>query len=231
MISSAHLMQSKFGLQKVTLVDYPKLVAATIFTSGCNLKCPYCHNSELISGSPPADFISESDLFDYLSKRKSVLGGVCMTGGEPTLFPEIQKIIDKVHNLGLKFKLDTNGTNPQILKTLNPDFIAMDIKTDPSKYNRVGLSCKDEILESIDYIISSGIEHEFRTTCVPTIVEQKDFNEIAKYVNGCDTYSITNFNNTNTLDKSFSNIKPYSKENMSEIFNLLTEKGINCILK
>ncbi len=220
-----------FGLQKVSLIDFPNTVAATIFTGGCNMRCPYCHNPELISGQTPVDFISKTQLFNYLKKRKSVLGGVCMTGGEPTLFKNLKTIIDEIHDLGLKFKLDTNGTNPEILKNLKPDFIAMDIKTSLEKYHLLGFKNSQKIEESIEYIKNSQIPHEFRTTCVPTIVDKNDIEKIIPLIKGCDLYSITNFNNTQTLDPEMSKIAPYPDTYLEEIKTKLIKKGINCIIK
>jgi pyruvate formate lyase activating enzyme len=172
-------MTSKCGIQKVTLIDYPGLVAAILFFPGCNLRCPYCHNPSLVTPPFPKDLSTIDEAFAYLEKRKNVLGGVVLSGGEPMMNPEIPEIVDRIHALGLKVKIDTNGTFPERLKEIKPDFIAMDIKTSPGKY---GLLTKDDvglkIVESIMRIRCSGIPHIFRTVMDSGIVDDNDINFI-----------------------------------------------------
>ena len=124
----------KLGFIKTSLLDFPGQVSAVIFTPSCNLRCPYCHNPELVSGSLPPDLIQKETVLQHLEKRKSILGGVCITGGEPLLHPELPDLIESIHSLGLKVKVDTNGTRPDKLPPLKADYLAMDIKTDPKKY-------------------------------------------------------------------------------------------------
>ena len=151
------------GFDKVTLLNYPGLVACTIFTKGCNLKCPFCHNSSLISGNDDT-YIDEDEIFKYLNKRKNIIEGVCISGGEPLLQKDIKEFIRKIKSLGLKVKLDTNGTNPDlILSLINDnllDYIAMDIKNIKSKYELTsGAKVKiDNILKSINIIEDKPVE-------------------------------------------------------------------------
>ena len=155
------------GLQKVSLVDYDGQISATIFTSGCNFACPFCHNSGLVKGIEPE--IPTGEILEYLTKRKNVLTAVCISGGEPTLHKDLPELIAKIKSLGYLVKLDTNGTNLSMLKYLVDnqliDYIAMDIKNSLDNYNNTTGTDKDfNIKETIDYIMSCGIDYEFRTT-------------------------------------------------------------------
>jgi pyruvate formate lyase activating enzyme len=161
------------GFNKTTLLDYPKHIAATVFIGGCNMRCPFCHNASLVEyvGSQPA--ISIDEVLDYLKKRKGILEGVCVTGGEPTLYPELPAFISEIKALGFKVKLDTNGTNPAMLKNLSEnrliDYVAMDIKNSKSKYPlTTGMQNikLDKICDSVSFLLTSQVEYEFRTTIV-----------------------------------------------------------------
>lgn len=224
-----------FGLQKTTLLDYPGKVASVLFTRGCNLKCPYCHNPDLVNFSIEdcEGLVDYNQLLHFLKLRKKVLGGVVISGGEPLVnFKTVKKLIEDIHSLGLKVKLDTNGTFPNELKKLNPDYIAMDIKSSLKNYNNVGYSGKAEtIRESIKYIIGSGIEHEFRTTMAPDVISIEDMESIANDIKGCDSYFITQFNPENTLDPNFSKIVPYPISILSEAKEIMESKGIPCFIR
>lgn len=187
------------GLQKTTLLDYPGKVAATIFTGGCNFRCPFCHNSELLEGNIPAQYTDE-EVLDFLNKRKNILEGVCITGGEPTLQPDLENFIRKIRALGLSVKLDTNGCYPEVLKHLCEkgllDFVAMDIKAGRSRYgNAVGISSPDinRIDESIAFLLHGSIPFEFRTTVVKGIHTEEDFTEIGPWLQGCENYYLQCF--------------------------------------
>ena len=224
----------KFGLQKVTLADFPGEVAATIFTTGCNMRCPYCHNADLAVGKIPAAFITYSEIITYLKKRQNVLGGVAITGGEPLMVDEIEQIIDDIHKLGLKVKLDTNGSFPEKLKKIKPDFIAMDIKTSPSKYSKVGFSTENgenTIEKSIKQIMNSNIPYEFRTTVVPGIVDKEDIKNIAKLISKAKRYTLVRFNPIKTLNPEYKKIVPYSKEEMFEFAQICKKEGINPLIR
>lgn len=211
------------GLQKLTLVDYPGKVACTIFVFGCNFRCPFCQNPSLVidDGSPA---IEEKEILNFLSERKGFLDGVCITGGEPTLQDDLPEFIRKIKSLGFLVKLDTNGTNPDMLKELIDekliDYVAMDIKTrlDFERYRSVvrALDQKEfeKVKKSIEVIRSSGVDYEFRTTVVPTLLSQEDVVEIAKYISGAKLFSIQQFRPDVTLDKTFKSIKPYRKEEL-----------------
>lgn len=187
------------GLQKTTLLDFPGHVAATIFTGGCNFRCPYCHNSELLPSWSQAAY-SGPEVLDFLRKRKNILDGVCITGGEPTLQPDLEDFIRQVRDLGLLVKLDTNGYRPKILENLCRggllDFVAMDIKGSRENYAKaVGVTALDmgRIDESIRFLLDSGLPFEFRTTAVKGIHTQEDFERIGPWIQGCERYYIQNF--------------------------------------
>jgi pyruvate formate lyase activating enzyme len=211
------------GLQKLTLLDYPNKVAATIFLFGCNFRCPYCHNPGLIN-KKDADKIktySEQEILDFLEERKNFLEGVCITGGEPTLSPELPEFLKKIKQLDYKIKLDTNGSNPDMLKKLIDvglvDYIAMDIKAPLDKYNEVVDAKCDikKIKESIN-IIKEFPEHEFRITMVPNLLTKKGLVEIGKMLKGSKAFFIQQFRAQNCLDKDYNKKETYNKEQLEE---------------
>lgn len=181
------------GLQKLTLLDYPNITACTVFLHGCNFRCPFCHNRDLVVGNKCEDIISENDFFDFLKKRRGVLEGVCVTGGEPLLSEGLSEFISKIKACGYKVKLDTNGYATErlgeLLRSGNIDYVAMDIKNSPSKYARtVGLEKIDisRIFESIALIASLAPEYEFRTTVTEELHTVEDIIEISKMIESLD---------------------------------------------
>jgi pyruvate formate lyase activating enzyme len=221
----------KVCLTKTTLIDYPGKVAAVVFTPGCNLRCPYCHNPELVTGPIPEEAISFDDLEVFLDKRKNVLDGVCITGGEPLIHPDLPDLINLIRSFGLAVKLDTNGTFPERLKEQKCDFIAMDIKTVPVKYHLLGADNPAPVIESIKWILSSGIDHEFRTTMAPGIVEIEDLDEIAELIQGTQQYILTGFRPGNTLDRKYSDTAPFPPEAMEKALQRIVSKGISVKLR
>lgn len=209
------------GLQKVSLVDYDGQIAATIFTSGCNFACPFCHNSGLVKGTEPE--ISVSEILEYLTKRKSVLTAVCISGGEPTLHRDLPDLISKIKELGYLVKLDTNGTNLPMLKYLVEnqliDYVAMDIKNRLSNYNNTaGISTPINIKETIDYIMTCGIDYEFRTTIIKNYHSHKDIEEIAQTISGANKYYLQQFvDNNNCLSSGLEAINKATAEEYLEI--------------
>ena len=188
------------GLQKLTLLDFPGTVACTVFTVGCNLRCPFCHNPALVFNPPEEYRISEEEFFAFLKKRQGILDGVAITGGEPLLHSDIGEFIAKIKSMGFKVKLDTNGTFPdrlgKILAEGNVDYVAMDLKNTFEKYaETVGIEGFDVSLikRSIKLIEDSGVDHEFRTTVVSPLHSAGDFEQIAKQVEGSEKYFLQNF--------------------------------------
>lgn len=225
------------GLNKTTLLDYPEHVAATVFCGGCNFRCPFCHNSELVLNPGSQPVISKQEILNFLAKRKGILQGVCITGGEPTLQPDLAEFIYQVKAMGYSVKLDTNGFKPEVLMRLVDghllDYIAMDIKSGPSGYGKAaGLlelsgetggvlfgnasmeSFMENIRQSIDFIMESGVQYEFRTTVVKGLHEKKDFQEIGPLIKGCRAYFLQNYKDSeNVMQSGFSG---FTKEEMEE---------------
>ena len=248
---SGHIKQTSNGvklggIQKTTLIDFPGRIAATIFLIGCNFRCPFCYSAELVLPDKIKTHpkISEKYFFDFLKKRKGLLEGVCLTGGEPTLNKDLPQFIKKIRKLGFLIKLDTNGSNPKMLKKLIGgklakrdslssltslpqsgssliDYVAMDIKAplNAKNYNKATGIKNDlkKIKKSIEIIKKSGLDYEFRTTVVPGIHIEKDIIQIAKDISPAKRYYLQNFRPEKTLDPDFVKIKPYSKEYLSEI--------------
>lgn len=188
------------GLQKLTLLDYPEKTACTVFTGGCNFRCPFCHNSSLVFMNNNDDDITEEEVFAHLTKRKGILDGVCITGGEPLLQNDLEAFIRRIKEMGYLVKLDTNGYAPKKMKKLIEDglldYVAMDIKNSPEKYaitsglDKINFS---NIKESIDFLINGNIKYEFRTTAVAEFHTLEDFEKIGQTLQNADRYYIQNF--------------------------------------
>ena len=193
------------GLQKMTLLDFPGRVACTVFLSGCDFRCPFCHNSELLDSS--ADVVmDDSELLSFLDKRRGLLDGVCFTGGEPLLRRELPELIKKIKEKGFAVKVDTNGNHPELLQQIISDglvdYIAMDIKNCPEKYcSTIGLESFDisNINKSIKMLIESDMEYEFRTTCVKEMHEESDFYKIGEWIKGAKHYFLQSFTDRDTV--------------------------------
>ena len=225
-----------YGYQKTTLLDYPGHVAATIFTPGCNFRCPFCHNSELILSSDSSAFISTEEILSFLYKRKNLLSGLCITGGEPTLQPGLSAFIKEVRALGYKIKLDTNGYQPQVLTALLQDklldYIAMDIKAGFTNYSSAcGIADIDiqKIKDSISILETSGITYEFRTTVVKELHSKKDFYEIRHLLSPTSPYYLQSFCNTpNILSPGLS---ACDKTTLTAYQSILCEKLLHVTLR
>lgn len=188
------------GIQKLTLLDYPEHTACTLFVSGCNFRCPFCHNSELLGGE--VEFYDEAEIFAFLKKRAGVLEGVCVTGGEPTLYTDLSRLLGKIKDLGYSVKLDTNGYLPDSLAALINaglvDYVAMDIKNSPDRYaETAGLPQErfdiTRIERSIDIIMNSAPDYEFRTTVVTELFDEKSIEGAARMILGAKKYFLQKF--------------------------------------
>ena len=189
-----------YGLQKLTLLDYPGNMACTVFTGGCNYRCPFCHNRSLVFLNENDSEISTEDIMDYVRNRRKVLDGVCITGGEPTLHKGLKNFIKGIKELGLKVKLDTNGSNFEVVKDLVEeglvDYIAMDIKNCPEKYPAtIGLASYDlsGVIKTKDYLLEGHVDYEFRTTVVKQFHEVADIVKIGEWIKGARHYYLQNF--------------------------------------
>jgi len=213
------------GLQKVSLIDYPGRIAATVFIIGCNFRCPWCYSRELvlpeeIQNQPR---IPEKDFFNFLEERKELLEGVTICGGEPTIHKELPNFIKQIKKMGYLVKLDTNGSNPQMLKKLISkdliDYVSMDVKAPRERYEKVvgGKVNLKDIEKTIEILKKSNLDFEFRTTLVPTLIEKKDVLEIAQWIKLAKRYYLQNFRPEKTIDPKFKKIKPYPQEYLIEI--------------
>ncbi|MFA5753766.1 MAG: anaerobic ribonucleoside-triphosphate reductase activating protein [Patescibacteria group bacterium] len=222
------------GLEKLTLLDYPDHLAAIIFTQGCNFRCHFCYNPMLVLPREGADEknikkekgfspISPKDLFLFLESRRNRLDGVVITGGEPTLHADLPVFIKKIKALGYLVKLDSNGTNPEMLKALIKDrlidYIAMDLKAPPDKYElttNVPVNCNN-LAKSVKIIKSSGLPYEFRTTVVPGLLHKEDFKVMGEFIKGASKWYLQNFkSDTDLVNKHYQTKKAYTNKEMSE---------------
>ncbi|MBD3313370.1 anaerobic ribonucleoside-triphosphate reductase activating protein [Candidatus Woesearchaeota archaeon] len=223
------------GLQKTSVVDYPGKVSCVIFTAGCNFRCPFCHNAGLIEkkGYDKINTIEENEFFDLLDRRKKWIDGVVITGGEPTIHKDLPQLAGKIKNKGFLLKIDTNGTDPDMLKHLVNeglvDFIAMDVKADTDNYSRAsGVKADmDSIKESIMIIRDSGIDHEFRTTMVPGIHAEENIRKMGEMLKGSKRIALQQFDNRSTYDKSYAGVKPFTKEEMITFHDMLKDYADN----
>lgn len=194
------------GLQKLTLLDYPEKVACTVFTGGCNLRCPFCHNSSLVIRCNECEIIPEKEFFAFLEKRRGILDGVCVTGGEPLLQPDLENFLMRVKAGGFLIKLDTNGFFPDKLKSLVAqdlvDYVAMDIKSSPENYeSAAGVNGLDlsRVRESIDYLLTEPVDYEFRTTVVNGLHDDVSLRGAAELIRGAKRYFLQRFIDSGNL--------------------------------
>lgn len=224
---------SKAALLKTTLLDYPGEVASVIFTPGCNLRCPYCHNPSLvIDCDKNEELLPISEIKLFLKKRKNLIGAVVISGGEPLIHDDVNELVDFIKSLSLKVKIDTNGLFPDRLKTLDVDYIAMDIKTSPQNYYRLGLQGdREKLIESIEYIVQSGIDHEFRTTVTDEIVNAGDIEQLIPLLKKAQHWYFTAFNPGKTLDPLYSKKEPPSAEYVEGLLSLALNGGIKSSIR
>ncbi len=213
------------GLQKMTLLDYPGRVACTVFLGGCDFRCPFCHNFELVDGSAEP-VMDEEALIAFLEKRRGLLDGVAFTGGEPCLHTGLPALMRRVRGLGFSVKLDTNGAHPAMLRALLEeglaDYVAMDIKNSPEKYARtVGLEKIDlgPVRESVRLLMESGVDYEFRTTVVDELHEAADFEAIGAWIAGAKQYFLQAFADRESVP--YGNLHAPSTEKMREYAEIM----------
>lgn len=214
------------GFQKTTLLDYPQHVAATVFFGGCNFRCPFCHNGDLVLQAGQSPAFSVDEILTHLKKRKGILDGVCISGGEPTLQSDLSRFLDQIKNLGFLVKLDTNGYRPDVLKDLCRqglvDYVAMDIKGAPSNYGSIsGISNFNiaYIQESIDFLMAKGSGFEFRTTVVKELHSKKDFEFIGAWIAKAPAYYLQGFQDSNHV--IYSGFSSYTRNELEEFQKIL----------
>ncbi len=223
------------GLQKLTLLDFPTKIACTVFTGGCNFRCPFCHNADLVLGRVEQPSMEE-EFFSFLQKRKGILDGVCITGGEPTLQPDLEDVIRRIRSLGYAVKLDTNGFLPQVLKDLVGkgliDYVAMDIKNAPASYAATaGIPNMDitPILESVSFLKRGEVPFEFRTTVVKELHTPQDMVSIGHWLNCEAPYFLQRFEDSGNLLGQ--GLHGYDENEMKSLLNLLKKELPNAKIR
>jgi pyruvate formate lyase activating enzyme len=224
------------GVQRFSLIDFPGRISAIVFTQGCNFRCPYCHNPELVDPSQYGPILPEAGVISFLEQRRGRLDAVTLTGGEPTLQPDIDRFLQEIKGMGYLTKIDTNGSNPDLLDRLIRgrlvDYLAMDVKGPLRKYEEIA-NVKVEtakIRRSIELIAASGIEHEFRTTVVRSELDRADLRETAELLNS-GLYFLQPFVPAKCLDRRFLTESSYSFEEFSEIRKQLESSHLRVIVR
>ncbi|HOG16502.1 MAG TPA: anaerobic ribonucleoside-triphosphate reductase activating protein [Syntrophales bacterium] len=211
------------GLQKVSLIDYPGCISAIVFTIGCNFRCPYCHNPELVKASLHPSPLPAADVFEFLKRRQGKLEAVVITGGEPCLQPDLPEFAVALKTMGYLVKVDTNGSRPEVLERLLAekavDYVAMDIKAPLSRYESVaGVPVvQKDIRRSVERILACGIGYEFRTTVAPSLLGPEDFAEIGKRIRHARRYVLQGFVPSKTLSAAYLRKKSPSSEDLEAI--------------
>lgn len=216
------------GLQKLTLLDYPGKVACTIFFAGCNFRCPFCHNASLVTHIDPEENIPREEVLAFLRKRAGILDGVCITGGEPLLAPDLEAFIREIKALGYEVKLDTNGSNAEKLKHLVKagiiDYVAMDIKNSPEKYGMtIGIEGYEmsNVMQSAAFLMEGHVPYEFRTTVVREFHKREDFEAIGQWLEGADRYYLQSFVDSGDLIQP--GLRGYTKEIMEQALEIVRQ--------
>ena len=221
------------GFQKTSLLDYPENVSAIVWTVGCNFSCPFCYNKDLVLGN--VENIPEEEIFAFLKKRRGLLDGLVISGGEPLMQKDIVQFAEKVKKLGYLIKIDTNGMHPEKLKELIDkklvDYIAMDVKAPKNKYdNLTGVKTNiKKIEESIEIIKNSNIDYEFKTTFAPGLLGKQDIIDIAKWLKDSKKFYLQQFkSNMPLISSKFQNVEPYSRDELIETLNDIKPYFENC---
>lgn len=220
------------GLQKISLIDYPNKIASVLFTPGCNLRCPFCHNWRIVV-DPKPPFLQEAVALELLERRKKYVDAVVVTGGEPTMHSELPKFLAKLKERGFEVKLDTNGFYPEALEECLPylDYVALDVKTSLEKYKQLGAEDATGLMRTIEILKTGKVPYEFRTTVVPELVTAEDVERIGEMVKGAKTYALQQFVPQDTLDKRFETLRPYTPEAIANFAELIRKYAENVILR
>lgn len=218
------------GLQKLTLLDYPGKVACTVFTAGCNFRCPFCHNASLVIDTHRNKEIPQEDFFAFLDKRKGVLDGVCVSGGEPLIQAGIEEFLVRIKDRGLLVKLDTNGSCPdKLIKLVEEglvDYVAMDIKNSQESYGKtIGIEDYDvsKVHRSVSYLLRGNVPYEFRTTVVLEFHRRSDFESIARWIGGAERYYLQQFVDSGECLRG--GLHAYNKNIMNQALGIV-KKGV-----
>lgn len=217
-----------YGMEKLSLVDYDGKIATTLFMGNCNYRCAFCHNSPLVLDYKNLPCMEEEEIFSYLKKRQGVLEGVCITGGEPTLEKDLANFIEKIKNLGYSVKLDTNGTNPKMVKSLVQngliDYLAMDIKNDRESYAKIiGFDSYDtkNVEETVEFLLNGDFPYEFRTTLIKQFHTAENITKIGGWIKGANKYFLQKFKDSDSCIKS--NLSPVDGKTVLQFVEILKE--------
>jgi len=215
------------GLEKLSPLDFPGFICSTIFLGGCNFRCPYCHNADLVLRPQAMPTLPLDYFISYLDTRQGWLEAICVSGGEPLLEEELEVLLHVIKDRDLLVKIDTNGSLPkkmeELLGTKLVDYVAMDVKAPLRKYRQVTRSdvVEADIARSIEVIKNSGLPHTFRTTVVPGLIGEEDLLEIAKMLKGAKVFQVQQFSPRHTIDRNYLQIKPYAREEIEKMAELL----------
>ena len=221
------------GFKDISLIDYPGHIAPVVFIGGCNFRCGFCYNRSLVLDPEGSGIISTEEIFKRIREMLPLAEGVVITGGEPTTWPELESFARRLKHMGLKVKLDTNGSKPEVLQSLLDkrlvDYIAMDIKSSPGRYSKAaGVKFNPEVIKkSIEVIKRSGIDHQFRTTCVPGLTKIDDISDICRLLGPGGHYCLQQFQAKDTLDPELATRKPMPAEKLNEFRQAGEAFGVN----
>ncbi len=215
-------LENMRGLLPSSMLDWPGKICAVLFLAGCDFRCPYCHNAELLAAGEAGENITWEELARYLRERRGWLDGVSITGGEPTIHDDLPSLCARLRELGMGVKLDSNGSRPRLLEEVLArglvDFVAMDLKTSLRRYAEVARRPVDpaRIEASIDAVLRSGVAHEFRCTVVPGLVGLEDLESLARRASGAESFVLQQFRAGKTLDPAYAEVQPYGDEVLLE---------------
>jgi len=229
------------GMIETSLLDWDGKIVSTLYTPYCNFRCPYCQNAGLVLNPDQYETIPFEVISNFLINHRNWIDGICLTGGEPCFFEDLPEFLEKIRNLGMEIKLDTNGTFPKILQRVIDrglvNYVAMDIKA-PLNFNAYEKSTRikskellERVRESVDLIIHSGVDYEFRTTVVPNLHSEEDILEIAREIGRAKKYALQNFSNRETMDPEFQKISPYKIEELEKICQLSLQYVRCCVVR
>lgn len=220
------------GIQKTSLVDFPDHVASVLFTPGCNLRCPFCHNWRIVV-DPKPPFLNEELALRILEERRAFVDSVVVSGGEPTIHKDLPRFLKKLKDRGFMVKLDTNGFNPRMVEECLPlvDFVALDVKTSLDKYGLLGAADMNEFLRTVQMLKMGKVDYEFRATVVPGFVDAEDVTKMGEFVRGTKAFAFQQFVAGDTLDRRLNTVKPYSPEHIAEFAESMSKYAENVTLR
>ena len=219
------------------MIDYPGEICAIVFTQGCNFRCPYCHNPELVNPEMYAECLTEEAIFSFLAKRKGKIDAVAITGGEPTIQHDLMDFVKRVRKTGYSIKVDTNGSHPEVIEQLISmkllDYIAMDIKSPADKFKNLTKSdiSYQKITQTIELIMKSGIPYEFRTTVLKRLLDENDIENIAHSIRNARLYILQQFIPSKVLDRRLMHYESYSREELESLRKKITKSVSNILIR